>query len=85
MPTARRAARSPVHVVERKITDILIYPEDWSSSAPSTKRVFELFKGVTRHHLIDGEGHLLKTFSPTLTEKQLQLLDLLGVSADRYL
>ena len=72
-------------MAERKITEILIYPEDRSSAAPSTKRVFELFKGVTRHHLFDGEGHLLKTFSPTLTDKQLQLLDLLGVSADRYL
>jgi len=27
----------------------------------------------------------VKTFSPTLTAKQLQLLDLLGISADRYL
>jgi len=72
-------------MAERKITDVLIRPEDRSSLAPSTKRVFELFKGVTRHRLFDGDGHLLKTFSPTFTEKQLQLLDLLGVSADRYL
>jgi hypothetical protein len=70
---------------EPRITDVLIYPEERSSSAPSTKRVFELFKGVTRHHLFDGDGHLLKAFSPTLKEKQLQLLDLRGVSADRYL
>ena len=58
-------------MAERQITEILIYPEDRASSAPSTKRVFELFKGVTRHHLIDGQGHPVRTFSPTLTEKQL--------------
>jgi len=72
-------------MAEREITDITIYPEDRPCSAPSAKRILELFKGVTRHHLIDGEGHLVKTFSPTLTAKQLQLLDLLGISADRYL
>lgn len=67
---------------QKEITDITIYPEDRPCSAPSAKRILELFKGVTRHHLIDGEGHLVKTFSPTLTAKQL--LDLLGISADRY-
>jgi hypothetical protein len=72
-------------MVDNAITDITIYHEDWPCSAPSATRILELFKGVTRHLLNDGEGHLVKTFPPTLSAKQLQLLDLLGISADRCL
>jgi hypothetical protein len=43
-------------MVDNAITDITIYPEDRPCSAPSANRILELFKGVTRHHLIDGEG-----------------------------
>jgi transposase len=71
-------------MVRKGITDITIYPEDRPCSAPSAKRILELFKGVTRHHLIDGDGHLVQTFSPTLTAKQIQLLDLLDISTDRF-
>ena len=72
-------------MVDNAITDITIYPEDRPCSAPRAKRILEPFKGVTRDHLIDDEGHLVKTFPSTFTAKQLQLLDLLGISADRYL
>jgi hypothetical protein len=74
----------PESYAKFEITDITLYPEDRPCSAPIAKRILELFKDVTRHYLIDGEGHLVKRFSPTLTTKQLQLLDLLGISADRY-
>ena len=43
-------------IVDNAITDVTIYPEDRPRSAPSAKRILEPFKGVTRDHLIDGEG-----------------------------
>jgi transposase len=43
-------------MVDNAITDISIFPEDRPCSAPSAKRILEPFKGVTRDHLIDGEG-----------------------------
>ena len=71
-------------MVDRGITNLDIYPEARACSAPSAARIFELFKGTTRHHLLDAESHLVQTFSPTLTPQQLQLLDLLGMSSDSY-
>ena len=45
-----------VRAMINAIPDITIYPEDRPCSVPSAKRIPELVKGVTRHHLIDGEG-----------------------------
>ncbi len=65
------------------ITDLPIYPEDRSCTAPTAARVFDHLAPLQRHHLI-RDGHTLQTFEPQLTPLQTQLLDLLGVPGAAY-
>jgi transposase len=63
---------------------IPLYPELRDCPAPSAERVLEIFAGVSRHVLHDGDGKVLKVFEPTLDRLQLQVLDLLGISPAVY-
>ena len=63
---------------------IALYPELRDCPAPSAERVLEIFAGVSRHVLHDGDGEVLKVFEPTLDRLQLQVLDLLGISPAVY-
>ena len=65
-------------------TSIPLYPELRDCSAPSAERVLEIFAGVSRHVLHDGDGEVLKVFEPTLDRLQLQVLELLGISPVVY-
>jgi len=53
-------------------------------TSPSAVRLFEIFDGRARRHLIDANGAMIQTFPSELTELQRTLLDLLGVPEDRY-
>ena len=44
-------------------------------------RIFEIFGGLARQHLIDTSGDVVQTFPPEL---QVVLLDLLGIPEARY-
>ena len=68
----------------RGVSELPLYPEDRACPAPSAARIFEVFAGLARQHLYDADGRLIQTFSPDLTGLQRQLLDLLGVPAERY-
>jgi transposase len=68
----------------RGLKKIPLYPEQRACSSPSGARLFEIFDGLARRHLIDTSGQVIQTFSPELTELQAVLLDLLGVPEDRY-
>jgi transposase len=68
----------------RGVSELPLYPEDRACPAPSAARIFEVFAGLARQHLYDADGRLIQTFSPELTGLQRQLLDLLGVPAERY-
>ena len=68
----------------RGLKKIPLYPEHRDCSSPSAVRIFEIFGGLSRRHLIDTTGHVVQTFPPELTELQAILLDLLGVPEDCY-
>lgn len=68
----------------RGLKKIPLYPEHRDCSSPSAVRIFEIFGGLSRRHLIDTTGHVVQTFPPELTKLQAILLDLLGVPEDRY-
>ncbi|MGH2741941.1 MAG: IS1634 family transposase [Thermoleophilaceae bacterium] len=67
-----------------EITDLPLYHEDRSCSAPTAARVFDHFADVQRHHLIRDARHV-QTFQPQLTPLQNEILGLLGVPANAYL
>lgn len=71
-------------MADRGINDLPLYPEDRACPAPSAKRIFEIFAGLSRHHLHDTHGQLVQSFPPQLNPLQHQLLDLLGVPPARY-
>ena len=71
-------------MADRGITELPLYPEDRACPAPSAERIFEVFAGCSRQHLLDAHGELIQTFSPELNSLQRQLLNLLGVPAARY-
>jgi transposase len=66
-----------------QITDLPLYPEDRSCTAPTATRVFDHLAPLQRHHLTH-HGHTVQTFEPQLTPLQAQLLELLAVPASAY-
>ncbi len=68
----------------RRLAEIPLYPEGRGCSAPSAPRIFSIFNGVARHHLIAGDGQLVQSFPPELTELQQTVLKLLGVPHNAY-
>jgi transposase len=66
------------------LTELSLYPEDRGCAAPTTARILEIFTGVARHELTDGDGTVLRTFQPDLTELQRQVLDLLDIPTSLY-
>jgi hypothetical protein len=68
----------------RGLKKIPLYPEQRACTSPSAIRIFEIFDGLARRHLIDTTGQVVQTFPPELTELQAVLLDLLGVPDGCY-
>jgi len=60
------------------VTSLPLYPEDRECQAPSTERILDLFAPLQRHRLME-KGKLVKTFDPTLTELQSEVLRLLHI------
>lgn len=65
------------------ITELPLYPEDRSCTAPTATRVFDHLAPLQRHHL-SHDHQTVQTFEPKLTPLQAQLLDLLDVPAAAY-
>jgi len=68
----------------RELKELPLYPEGRGCSAPSASRIFEIFSGLARQHLIGRNGEIIKTFSPELTKLQQIVLDLLGIPESSY-
>jgi transposase len=62
---------------------IALYPEERQCAAPSAARIFEVFAGLTRHHLY-ADGRLIETFEPKLDARQRTVLRLLGIPCSAY-
>jgi transposase len=71
-------------MTQENITDLPLYHEDRSCTAPTAARVFDHLANVQRHHLTRDDEHV-QTFEPQLTSLQQQLLDLLGMPPGAYL
>ena len=76
--TLRRA------MTEAGLSELSLYPEDRGCAAPTTARVLEIFSDVARHDLTAGDGTVLRTFQPELTDLQHQVLDLLDIPVSAY-
>jgi transposase len=67
-----------------KLKELPLYPEGRGCSAPSAPRIFEIFTGLARQHLIGADDAVIQTFSPELTNLQQIVLDLLDVPKLSY-
>ena len=47
-------------------------------------RLFEIFDGLARRHLIDANREMTQTFPPELTKLQRTPLDLIGIPENCY-
>jgi len=65
------------------LSGIELYPELRQCPSPSAPRIFEIFSGVQRHHLVDND-QVIKVFEPKLTTVQEKVLDLLHVPHSVY-
>lgn len=70
-------------MARHNIQRLPLYPEQRACRAPTASRVFDLFTGLQRHHLL-ANNTLLQTFEPDLTPLHLQLLELLDIPPTRY-
>jgi transposase len=70
-------------MTREQITELPLYPEDRSCTAPTAARVFDHLAQLQRHHLI-RDDQTIQTFQPQLTPLQAQLLDLLDVPENAY-
>jgi hypothetical protein len=66
------------------LAELPLYPEGRGCSAPSAPRIFQIFAGLARQHLIGADGSVIQTFSPELTELQRVVLALLGILTSSY-
>ena len=66
------------------LAELPLYPEERGCSAPSAPRIFQIFAGLARQHLIGADDAVIQTFSPELTKLQQIVLGLLGVSESSY-
>jgi transposase len=73
----RRAMR------KRRIKDLPLYPEERECKQPSTEQILRLFSLLQRN-LLYRRGRVVEVFDPKLTELQLEVLGLLGVSRRAY-
>jgi transposase len=70
-------------MAHEQIEQLPLYPEGRPCKQPTAARVFELFAGLTRHHLT-RERQPVQSFPPQLTPLQTQLLDLLEIPTTTY-
>jgi len=68
---------------EEGLSGIELYPELRNCPAPSAPRIFEIFRGVQRHRLMEDD-QAIKVFEPKLTTVQEKVLDLLHVPHSVY-
>ena len=66
------------------IADIPLYPEERSTSRPTSQQILRIFSFTERHVLLEN-GRGVQEFAPKLTDLQKQVLGLMGVPLEIYL
>ncbi len=72
------------YAADHSLKELSLYPEDRACEAPSATRILEIFNGATRDYLYDKNGEVVQIFYPELSKLQLQVLDLIGISPNRF-
>ncbi len=67
---------------QQDVDDLPIYPEGRRCSAPTTKRVIDLFEPIQRHELKQNGGR--QVFVTKLSSAHRSVLKLLGISSRQY-
>jgi transposase len=70
---------------ERRIKSLPIYAEGKPSSEPTARCIFDLFERVQRFRLVDKNGRVLAHRPGKLTDAQLTVLELHGISENEYM
>jgi transposase len=65
------------------IAELPLYPEERTSTRPTTEQVLRLFS-LAQGNILRRDGQVVQMFQPELTELQLQILGLLGMSPAAY-
>ena len=66
------------------IEELPLYPEERVCKRPTTEQVLRLFSLLEGHVLLGKDGKTVQVFEPKLTQLQVQVLNLLGVSLEAY-
>jgi hypothetical protein len=66
-----------------RITELRLYPEERRCKCPTTEQVLRLFSHTERHVLL-RDSRLVQVSHPELTDRQKQILTLLGVPLRLY-
>ena len=70
-------------MVLKGMKKLSLYPEERECRAPTATRIFEIFS-LLQYHLLRKGKEVKQAFLPELTEGQKQILDLLGISTNRF-
>jgi transposase len=68
---------------ERGIDSLPIYPEFRDAAHPTTSKILDAFDGVSSY-IVKLDRETTKEFQDSLTDTQLEILDLLGVTQNYY-
>jgi transposase len=71
-------------MTRESIDELPLYPEQRQCAHPTTEQILRLFSMTQRHRLTDQDGQSVQVFDAQLTDLQLQLLGLLGVSPHAF-
>jgi transposase len=71
-------------MTRESIDELPLYPEQRQCAHPTTEQILRLFSMTQRHRLTDQDGQSVQVFDAQLTDLQLQLLGLLGVSPQAF-
>jgi len=75
--------RIRLEMQKRQLQEIPLYPEARECRAPTASRLFEVFAYLAVHDLV-MQGKTVRRFHPELSKLQLQMLELIGLSAKIY-
>jgi transposase len=65
------------------VETLTLYPEERKTQRPTAEQVLRLFS-LTQRHVLQHDGHYVRSFEPELTDLQRQVLHLLGVPNSAY-
>jgi transposase len=69
---------------KKKLEELPLYPENRDSYAPTTNLIMQNFNKVCAYRLEDERGKVVKTFKDELSDLQIKILELIGLSENKF-